>query len=60
MNQIELVGDVLREKGYQVIIAENKTIAKEIVDSFVIPGSNIGLGGSQTIKECGILDSLIN
>lgn len=46
--------------GYIVHLVENKEEALELSSSIVKNGMSVGLGGSTTVKEIGLLDSLIS
>jgi len=50
----------LESCGYIVHLVENKEEALELSSSLVESGMSVGLGGSTTVKEIGLLDSLIS
>ena len=50
----------LESCGYIVHLVENKKEALELSSSIVKSGMSVGLGGSTTVKEIGLLDSLIS
>lgn len=60
MNVIEQrlarTADALRKNNMDAYIAENADEAKETVRSLLHDGDSIGLGGSVTLSQCGILD----
>ena len=48
----------LKRNNMDCYIAENAAEAKKIVESFLEPGMTVGVGGSATLNECGIIDTL--
>ncbi|MGK0255956.1 MAG: L-lactate utilization protein LutB [Arcobacteraceae bacterium] len=46
--------------GYIVHLVENKKEAFELSSTIIKSGMSVGLGGSTTVKEIGLLDSLIS
>ena len=56
----EFMAEILRKKDYRVSLARTKEEAKSMVLSMIPEGSSIGLGGSQTVIQLGILDELRN
>lgn len=51
--------ETLKECGYKAYFVETKEEALELSKNMLIPGMSIGLGGSTTIKEIGLLDNLV-
>lgn len=49
----------LEEVGYKVYEAKNKQEALEISQSLIKKGMSVGLGGSTSVKEIGLLDDLL-
>jgi hypothetical protein len=50
---------ILEEVGYRVYTAKNKKEALEISKSLIKKGMSVGLGGSTSVKEIGLLDDLL-
>ncbi len=50
----------LESCGYKVYLVETKEEAFELSSSMVESGMSVGLGGSTTVKDIGLLDSLIS
>ena len=48
----------LKSNGFDVIVAHDASEALEIAKEFVIDGQKIGLGGSTTVMEAGLLEYL--
>ena len=53
----EIIG-VLKDKGYNAIYAQDADTARSIVASLIPPGASVGVGGSVTLNETGIMDDL--
>ncbi len=51
--------DTLKNCGYDPYFVENKKEALHLAKSFIKDGISIGLGGSTTVQEIGLLDELI-
>ncbi|PHR68838.1 MAG: hypothetical protein COA66_15990 [Arcobacter sp.] len=49
----------LEEVGYQVYEVKNKKEALALSRSLIKPGMSVGLGGSTSVKDIGLLDDLI-
>ena len=49
----------LEEVGYQVYEVKNKKEALALSQSLIKPGMSVGLGGSTSVKDIGLLDDLI-
>ncbi len=47
------------EVGYKVFCAKDKKEALELSKSLIKPGMSVGLGGSTSVKDIGLLDDLI-
>jgi L-lactate utilization protein LutB len=50
----------LEENNYKVLIASNKQEALELSKEFIKKDMVIGLGGSTSVKDIGLLDYLVN
>ena len=50
----------LKSCGYKVIQAEDKNEALDISKSLIKSGMSVGLGGSTTVKDIGLLDELVS
>ncbi len=46
----------LEQNNMQVLYAENRAQARATVEALLQPGATIGLGGSVTLQECGIME----
>ncbi len=54
----EFMAAALRNKDFHVELAKTKEEAKEVLLSMIPEGSSIGLGGSQTVVQLGVLEEL--
>ncbi len=54
--KIERTSEALRENNMEAYVAENRSEALKIVETLLKEGDMIGVGGSETLNECGILD----
>jgi len=52
--------NTLEKCGYKVYFVETKEEALKLSNSMIKDNMSIGLGGSTTVKEIGLLDSIIN
>ena len=52
--------EVLKSCGYDVHFVKNKKEAFELSKSYIKPNMSVGLGGSESVKEIGLLDFLLN
>ena len=52
--------DTLKKCGYKVHTAKNKQESFEIAKNYIKSGITVGLGGSTTVVQIGLLDFLIN
>lgn len=52
--------DILKSRSYSAYYAENLQEARKKVLELIPEGVSVGLGGSTTIKETGLLDTLRN
>lgn len=52
--------EVLKSCGYDVHFVKNKKEAFELSKSYIKTNMSVGLGGSETVKEIGLLDFLLN
>jgi len=50
--------DALEKNGFRVILAENRQEALEKVLALIPPDARVGVGGSLTIREVGIIEAL--
>ncbi len=50
---------ILEKVGYKVYTAKDKKKALEISKSLIKKGMSVGLGGSTSVKEIGLLDDLL-
>ncbi len=50
--------DNLRENGFEVIEVATGAEAREVAKGFIEPGLKVGLGGSTTVQQIGLLDWL--
>jgi len=57
---VDKVITALEENNYNVLYAETKERALEAVKKIIPEDVTVGLGGSMTVVECGILDMLQN
>jgi len=54
--KIERTADALRKNNMEAYIAESRGEVANIVASLIKEGDMIGVGGSETLNECGILN----
>ena len=54
--RIERASAALRENNMEAYVAESREDVAQIVTSLLKEGDSIGVGGSETLNECGILD----
>lgn len=50
----------LEKNGFEVIIVDTKEEAFEVAKGFIKDGMKVGLGGSTTVAECGLLDYVVS
>ncbi len=50
----------LEENGFEVVLVKDAETALEIGKSYIKDGQSVGLGGSVTVTQIGMLDYLIN
>lgn len=55
---IERAAKALRANGFEAHTVPDKNSAKELVLSLIPPGSTVGVGGSVTIRELGLIEEL--
>lgn len=55
---IEKTAEALRANGFQVHVAWDRESAKETVLKLVPEGSTVGVGGSVTVRELGLVEEL--
>ena len=58
--KMQKTADALRKNNFDAYIAENGDEAVKIILSLISEGESIGLGGSVTLSELGIIDILRN
>jgi len=51
--------NTLEEVGYKVFCVKDKKEALELSQSLIKPGMSVGLGGSTSVKDIGLLEDLI-
>ena len=56
--KLEAVGRALRVNGVTVIVAETGDEAREQALALIPKGASVGVGGSRTVAEIGLLDAL--
>jgi len=56
--QLGKTAKLLKERGFSVHIAENREEAKKIVLDLIPKNASIGIGGSITIREIGVIEEL--
>lgn len=54
--KIERTAAALRKNNMAVYRAKDREEAREIVSSLLQRGNSVGVGGSETLNECGIID----
>ena len=54
--RIERTAEALRANNMEVYVAEDRGAVAGIVESLLKEGDVIGVGGSETLNECGVLD----
>jgi len=59
MQTLNSVKIALEKNNITTYIVNNKAEAKDKIANLISPGKTIGLGGSKTVTECGILEMLI-
>ncbi|MFY4782326.1 lactate utilization protein [Aliarcobacter butzleri] len=50
---------VLKSCGYDAYFVKNKAEALSLAKSYIKPNMSVGLGGSESVKEIGLLDFLL-
>ncbi len=55
---LEQVAENLRKRNFEVIVAPGKGEALKVVLGLIPEGAVVGLGGSETVREIGLLDAL--
>ena len=60
MNNIEKTLSSLKQSGFKSIYAKDAAEATSIVLSIISEHDTVGVGGSVTLNETGVLDALIN
>ncbi len=57
---IEKTLENLEKNNYKPYFAENKSEAVELIKTLISKGESVSHGGSETLKECGIIDLIKN
>lgn len=52
--------EVLKSCGYDASFVKNKNEALELAKTYIKPNMSVGLCGSESVKEIGLLDFLLN
>ena len=52
--------EVLKSCGYEAFFVKDKKEALELAKTYIKPNMSVGLGGSESVKEIGLLDFLLN
>lgn len=52
------VAAAMEKRGFEVRLAESAEEACQTVLSLIAPGQSVGVGGSMTIRELGVIDAL--
>jgi L-lactate utilization protein LutB len=60
MNDIEITIEALNKKGFKTIFAKDANEAVSYVLSAIGKDDTVGMGGSMTLFETGIVDALVN
>ena len=55
---LERAASALKRNGFEVHVTESKEAAKQVVLSLVPAGATVGVGGSVTIRELGLIEEL--
>ncbi|MGB9767462.1 MAG: lactate utilization protein [Dictyoglomus turgidum] len=56
--QLERTAELLKERGYEVFLVEDREEAKNKVLSLIPQEATVGIGGSITIREIGVIEEL--
>ncbi|ACI18774.1 lactate utilization protein [Dictyoglomus thermophilum] len=56
--QLKRTAEILKERGYDVFLVENREEAKNIVLKLIPENATVGIGGSITIREIGVIEEL--
>lgn len=56
--QLEMAVEALRRNGFSAYLAPSRGEAKSLVLSLVPRGSTVGVGGSVTVRELGLIEEL--
>ena len=54
------LSEVLKSCGYEAFFVKDKKEALELAKTYIKPNMSVGLGGSESVKEIGLLDFLLN
>lgn len=52
--------EVLKSCGYDAFFVKNKEEALTLAKNYIKPNMSVGLGGSESVKEIGLLDFLVD
>lgn len=55
---LERAAEALRRNGFSAYVASSAEEARSLVLSLVPPGSTVGVGGSVTVRELGLIEEL--
>ncbi len=58
MDELKQVAEMLGKRNFEVIVVTNRDEAVKAALALIPEGSVVGLGGSVTVKEIGLLDAL--
>lgn len=58
MEKLKKCAEGLKRHNFPVTIVENKKLATKLVSDMIQDKENVGVGGSMTLTECGILQML--
>jgi len=56
--QLKRTAELLKERGFEVFLVHNKDEAKSILLKLIPEDATVGVGGSITIREIGIIEEL--
>ncbi len=59
-NLIDRTADSLKKCGFEALTAQNRDEAREKTLSLIPADATIGVGGSVTLKEIGVIDALVS
>ena len=59
MDKLRKVAEALSRNGFKAIYAENREEAARIILESISPTESVGVGGSSTIRELGLIEKLV-